>query len=311
MDHGSSNSRNEVGIDFELKSKSVLQSQEIQNSEYHNKRNNFEYKSVMNYKSKESNDSDHNNDDDAYDDYNNNNNNGNNNNNDNDNNNNSNNNNNNDNGNYDDDEDYVENKIRKYDEDDTNNFLNYDIYERKRPSHIYIYENESLNPPNYSSLPPSPPSSQSSSSSSTTSFSTSYSGSLSSSPSSSIISSTTNSPKSLYREVTNEEKEEEKKEEKGKGKEENFLSKQSLNHGKRNKISIQGLSFLPSDKVGFYNLAKNDEKGEGISPESERYQKNVYPNYIDFQVVLSEADFTILEQRKVNQNRVLQYNNMN
>ena len=285
-DLGSSHSSQVGRVDMEMKSNSVLKSHEINYTENHNERNNIYYNSDINYKSYDINNEykDENNFDHDY--------------------------NNRDNDNIDND-DYIENKVIKYDEDDTNNFLNYEIYERKRPSHIYTYENENLKPPNYSSLPPSPPSSSSSSSSSTTSFSTSYSGSLSSSPSSSIVSSTTNSPRSLNREITKNEKEKER--ERDREKEENFLYFQTENLTKRDKISIQGLNFLPSNKIGFYDLEKNDEKSDEKKEkihDGERNQKNLRPNYIDFQVVLSDADFTILEQRKLNQHRVLQYNDM-
>ena len=44
--------------------------------------------------------------------------------------------------------------------------------------------------------------------------------------------------------------------------------------------------------------------------ENENEKKN-YSNYIDFQIILTEADFTILEQRKAVLNRVLRYNDNN
>ena len=223
-------------------------------------------------------------------------------------------------------DDYNDSKNSKYDEEDTNNYLSYDIYMQRRSSIITTCENQLLNPPKYSSLPPSPPSSPSSassnsSSSSTTSFTTSYSSSCSTKSSSSSISSVNKSQNTSNSKNSNNPK---KLDEKKIIKENDILILiNEENHLIRNKIVVQGSNFLPSKHLGFYNRDKNDveerrknnnnnDRANEILHENENEnEKKNYSNYIDFQIILTEADFTILEQRKAVLNRVLRYNDNN
>jgi hypothetical protein len=80
-----------------------------------------------------------------------------------------------------------------------------------------------------------------------------------------------------------------------------FLTKNEIENispprGHRRAINVDGVHYLPSNMNGFYNREK-------------RMLKNCDDDkYIDFQIILSEDDFMILEKRKSAQNRVLQYN---
>ena len=108
----------------------------------------------------------------------------------------------------------------------------------------------------------------------------------------------------------------------------------------RKNITIQNVVFTPSKKNGIYNreiekeeisinnvvskitenlknIEENVDKRVEINVEKNVENKNnaiitklPYSNYIDFQIILTEEDFTVLEKRKEAQNRVLQYNQM-